>query len=158
MLIEGLLAELKSIQLFFETSCDCLQEKDSGYAPQEGMYTVVNHVAHTAQTVDWFIDGMLSPNGFDMNFEKHIQAALTCTSLTEAKAWFAKSLSTAAKTISSKTEEELRAPLPAGPIMGGAPRLVVIGAISEHTAHHRGALAVYSRLLGYEPKMPYGEM
>jgi uncharacterized damage-inducible protein DinB len=26
----------------------------------------------------------------------------------------------------------------------------------EHTAHHRGALTVYSRLLGKVPPMPYG--
>jgi uncharacterized damage-inducible protein DinB len=39
--------------------------------------------------------------------------------------------------------------------MGGAPRLSVIGAISDHTAHHRGALTVYSRLLGKVPKLPY---
>jgi uncharacterized damage-inducible protein DinB len=26
----------------------------------------------------------------------------------------------------------------------------------EHTAHHRGALTVYSRLLGKVPLMPYG--
>jgi len=38
------------------------------------------------------------------------------------------------------------------------PRLVVIGAISDHTAHHRGALTVYARLLGKEPKMPYMDM
>jgi uncharacterized damage-inducible protein DinB len=41
--------------------------------------------------------------------------------------------------------------------MGGEPRLAIVGAICEHTAHHRGALAVYARLLGYAPPIPYGE-
>ena len=31
----------------------------------------------------------------------------------------------------------------------------VIGALADHTAHHRGALAVYARMVGKEPKMPY---
>jgi hypothetical protein len=29
---------------------------------------------------------------------------------------------------------------------------------TDHTAHHRGALTVYSRLLGKVPKMPYADM
>ncbi|NJL28826.1 MAG: hypothetical protein HC897_13505 [Thermoanaerobaculia bacterium] len=39
--------------------------------------------------------------------------------------------------------------------MGGKPRAAIIGAIVDHTAHHRGTLTVYSRLLGYVPPMPY---
>ncbi len=49
-------------------------------------------------------------------------------------------------------------PLPEGPVMGGAPRMAIISAIEEHTAHHRGALSVYSRLLGLGPPVPYGGM
>jgi uncharacterized damage-inducible protein DinB len=41
--------------------------------------------------------------------------------------------------------------------MGGVPRWSVVSAISDHTAHHRGALTVYSRLLGKVPVMPYAE-
>jgi uncharacterized damage-inducible protein DinB len=40
-------------------------------------------------------------------------------------------------------------------VMGGAPRYAVISAIEDHTAHHRGALTVYSRLRGHVPTMPY---
>jgi len=60
--------------------------------------------------------------------------------------------------VKSHTAEEWATPLAPGPIMGGAPRLAVFSAIAEHTAHHRGALSVYSRLLGKVPPMPYGEM
>ncbi|RXE95553.1 DinB family protein [Pseudoalteromonas phenolica] len=28
----------------------------------------------------------------------------------------------------------------------------------DHTAHHRGALAQYARLLGHSPKIPYFDM
>jgi uncharacterized damage-inducible protein DinB len=42
--------------------------------------------------------------------------------------------------------------------MGGQPRHSIIGALIDHTAHHRGALTVYARLLSKVPPMPYGEM
>jgi len=37
----------------------------------------------------------------------------------------------------------------------GAPRAAVVSGIADHTAHHRGALSVYARLIGKEPPMPY---
>ena len=40
--------------------------------------------------------------------------------------------------------------------MSGAPRLAVVSGIVDHTAHHRGALSVYCRLLNKVPPMPYG--
>ena len=42
-----------------------------------------------------------------------------------------------------------------GQIMGGAPRMAVISAITDHTAHHRGALTVYARMNTIVPPMPY---
>jgi uncharacterized damage-inducible protein DinB len=39
--------------------------------------------------------------------------------------------------------------------MGGAPKRAVISGIVDHTAHHRGSLAVYARLRGKVPTMPY---
>ena len=56
----------------------------------------------------------------------------------------------------SSTPEDLARPLPAGPVMGGQPVSDVVWAMVEHTAHHRGALTVYSRCLGKVPPMPYG--
>ena len=32
---------------------------------------------------------------------------------------------------------------------------VVVSAITDHTAHHRGALTVYARVSGLVPPMPY---
>jgi uncharacterized damage-inducible protein DinB len=40
--------------------------------------------------------------------------------------------------------------------MGGQPISDIVWAMVEHTAHHRGALTVYSRQLGKVPPMPYG--
>jgi uncharacterized damage-inducible protein DinB len=36
--------------------------------------------------------------------------------------------------------------------------MAIFGAITDHTAHHRGALTVYARLNGIVPPMPYMEM
>jgi len=155
MLKEGLLKELDNVKEFFERSTRCLEEKDSAYSPKEDMLPVVHHVAHAAQSIDWFIDGMCSPEGFDTNFENHWKDVTPCTSLSQAREWFSKSIQQAKTVVDGMSEEQLRSPLPQGMVMGGSPKLAVIGAISEHTAHHRGALSVYSRLIGYKPVMPY---
>jgi uncharacterized damage-inducible protein DinB len=42
--------------------------------------------------------------------------------------------------------------------MGGEPRISILFGILEHTAHHRGALSVYTRLCGKVPLMPYMEL
>ena len=59
--------------------------------------------------------------------------------------------------LDQQSAETLLSALPEGPIMGGEPRAAVVGAICEHTAHHRGALSVYARLLGKVSPMPYGD-
>ena len=155
MLKEGLIGELKSSEKFFNKSTSCLEEKDSNFAPKEGLFTVANHVAHAALSLEWFMDGVFNPKGFNMDFEAHVAEVKSCTSLQVARDRFKRAYAAAVETVSSKSDEELQAPLPEGPIMGGVPRLAAISSISEHTAHHRGALSVYSRLLGKEPEMPY---
>jgi uncharacterized damage-inducible protein DinB len=42
--------------------------------------------------------------------------------------------------------------------MGGLPKKSIFGGITDHTAHHRGALTVYARLKGIVPPMPYMDM
>ena len=64
-------------------------------------------------------------------------------------------MAVAKATLSSKSNAELTAPIADGPIMGGAPRMAIISAITDHTAHHRGALTVYARVSGLVPPMPY---
>lgn len=153
-----LISEIKSAAEFFNRSTRCLEEQDSGFAPKDGMYSVAKHVAHAAQTIDWFFEGAFRPEGFDLDFEKHERQVSKCESLSAARQWFEKSISKAIETLSAKTEAELAKSLPKGPVMGGAPRYAIVGAITDHTAHHRGALTVYSRLLGKVPPMPYMEM
>jgi uncharacterized damage-inducible protein DinB len=121
------------------------------------MYIAAQQVAHAAQTIDWFIEGATRPEGFDLNFEQHFAALMGVDSLKAAREWLWRSYESAQRVFGGMTEAELGQPLPEGPVMGGLPKSQVIGAIAEHTAHHRGALTVYSRLLGKTPMMPYAE-
>jgi uncharacterized damage-inducible protein DinB len=150
--------ELLSSKEFFERSTRVLEEADSGFRPKEGMMTVAQQVAHAAMTIEWFIEGASRPEGFDLDFEKHAKVTEAVTSLKAAREWMTKAYDTAVAFASARSQEQLSKPLPPGPVMGGAPILAIFGAISEHTAHHRGALTVYSRLLGKVPPMPYGDM
>ena len=152
---EGLLEELKATEAFFYRSTSCLTEEDSTYAPQQAMFTVAQHVAHTAQTIEWFIQAMTRPEGFDLDFEKHLRDVKECQSLTKARTQCAAAFAKALTAVAQMTEKELLSPFPEGPVMGGDPRCAAIGGLVDHTAHHRGALSVYSRLIGKTPPMPY---
>lgn len=154
---ESLIAELKSTKQFFDTSTRCLTEDDSTFAPVEGMWTVAQQVAHAAQTVDWFFQGAFRPEGFDMDFEKHGKEVAGVRSLEAARAWLDAAFARAIEAISSRSAEEMNALLPPNPILGEVPRAVVVSSVVDHTAHHRGALTVYSRLRGKVPAMPYME-
>src|ERR1035438_8267642 len=70
---------------FFERSTRVLDEADSEFRPEEGMMTVAQQVAHTAQTLDWFIEGASRREGFDLDFEKHAKALTGVTSLAAAR-------------------------------------------------------------------------
>lgn len=141
---------------FFERSTSALEEADSQFHPREEMMTVAQQVAHAAQTLDWFIDGVTRPQGFDLDFEEQSKIWKEMRSLAEARAKFATACERVIEFLRSKTPEELAHSLPPGPIMGGQPMSEIVWAMVEHTAHHRGALAVYARVLGKVPPMPYG--
>ena len=148
--------QLLASKEFFERSTRVLDEADSGFRPQAGMMTVARQVAHTAQTLDWFIEGVSRPEGFDLDFEKHAKALASVTSLAAARQMLKAAFANALQFTRSRSPEDLAKPLPPGPIMGGQPTSDIVWAMVEHTAHHRGALTVYSRLLGKVPPMPYG--
>jgi uncharacterized damage-inducible protein DinB len=158
-MIKGSLhAQVSSMKEFFERSTRVLEESDSGFAPKDGMFTVAGQVAHAAQTVDWFMEGAFAPGGFSMDFENMEKQVRAAKSLAEAKAWFTKACAAADAVIEAHSDSEWMAPLPPGPIMGGVPKMAIFGALTDHTAHHRGALTVYTRLLGKVPPMPYMDM
>jgi uncharacterized damage-inducible protein DinB len=119
------------------------------------MMTAAQQVAHVAQTVDWFLEGAFRPEGFDLDFDKHMKAVEAVTSLKKAREWAGSSFGTLIEKIGSCPAEELATPMAPGMVMGGEPRAAIVGAIVDHTAHHRGVLTVYSRLQGLTPAMPY---
>ena len=147
--------QLVASKEYFERSTRVLDEADSEFRPQDGMMTVAQQVAHTAQTLDWFIDGVSRPEGFDLDFETHAKALAGVSSLATARQWLEAAYSNAIAFLRSRTPEDLARPLPEGPVMGGQPVSDIVWAMVEHTAHHRGALTVYSRVLGKTPPMPY---
>jgi uncharacterized damage-inducible protein DinB len=149
---------LQNTKEWFDRSTRCLTEEDSSFAPVEGTWTVAQQVAHAAQTVDWFTEGVFRPGGFDMDFEKAAADVAKVTSLQEARAWMDAAFARAIEAFGRLSAEELNRKLPPNPIMGEVPLMAVISALVDHTAHHRGALTVYARLRGKVPAMPYMEM
>lgn len=151
MLVQELGTSLK----YFQKTLSVFEEGDSGFAPAPQLFTVAGHAAHAADSVDWFVEGAFG-KGWDMDFEAMERKVRAVTSLEEASAWLERACSAAAEAVGSASDGALSEPIPDRRIMGGAPRAAVVTAIVDHTAHHRGALAVYARLLGKVPVMPYG--
>ena len=149
--------ELRTAQERFDRSTRNLTEEISNFTPAKNMMTTSQQVAHCARVIDWIMEGAFRPQGFDMDFEQQIKQVLTVTSLAAARAWFAKSMLNATAILSAKTDTELAAQLPLGAVMGGMPVLSIVNAITDHTAHHRGALTAYARLNAIAPPDPYTE-
>lgn len=143
---------------FFNRSTRNLTEAEAALTPAPGMMSAAQQVAHAAQTIDWFMDGAFRPEGFDLDFDAHARAVESVTSFAEARAWFERAVDAAKQKMGALSDDELLAPIADGPVMGGAPRMAIVSAITDHTAHHRGALTVYARLAGLVPPMPYGDM
>lgn len=151
-----LVEELKSLQKFFLNTVSCFAEEDSSYRPNEDVFTVAQLVGHVAETLPWFIEGAFGEKGFDMDSDGFKERIKKYVSFDACINDFKKNVSDAIEKINSLSEEELMAPI-TGEIMKGAPKMTIISGISDHTAHHRGALAVYARLMGKTPKMPYAD-
>lgn len=150
-----LVTQLQTSLKYMKTTISVFDEGDSGFAPQPELYTVSGHIAHAADSVDWFVEGAFG-EGWNMDFEGLIAAARAVTSLDDANAWLDRAYAAAIAAIEAAPDEVLYAPIPDERIMRGAPRAAIVGAIVDHTAHHRGALTVYARLLGKVSPMPYG--
>ncbi len=154
---EGLIEQLKIQETFLLNTISQLTEEDSGFKPQDEMYTVAQHMGHTAETVSWFLEGAFGDKGFDMNFENYEERMKKYTSFDAGVKQFKDAVAKGIELIQNVPDSELIAPITAQ-IMKGAPKMAVVGAITDHTAHHRGALAVYTRLIGKKPMMPYEGM
>lgn len=155
MLADGLINKIDSTEAFFEKTLSAAQEEHGKFCPKEGMFTLAQQVAHVAQTVEWFVEGMFAKTGFDTEFDPLEAKVREVSSLKDAKKWLKEAFEKARDVIEKSDDDQLKDRIAPGPIMGGVPRYIAIGAMSDHTAHHRGSIAVYLRLLGVEPEMPY---
>ncbi len=124
---------------YFLRSTRVLEEADSDYRPQPGMMTAAQQVTHTAQTLDWFVQGATRPEGFDLDFAAHAKALEEAKSLAVARTMLEASYTRAIGFLKTVTSEQLAKPLPEGPVMGGEPLSAIVWAMIEHTAH--GVLA-----------------
>ena len=152
---QGIIEQLKTQEKFFLNTISYLTEKDSSFSPNEEMYTVAQHIGHAAETIDWFLEGAFDEKGFDMNFENYAERMKKYSSFDESVKYFKEATANGIKRLQALSDAELMEPITAE-IMTGAPKMAVVGGIVDHTAHHRGALSVYARLLGKKPQMPYG--
>ena len=157
-LAQKCVGELAATRDFFNRSTRNLTEALSSYAPAPGLMTTAQQVAHAAQTIDWFVEGAFRPEGFGMDFEAMAKDVAAVSSLAKAREWFEKAVAQASAKLGAQSDADLLAPLPDGPIMGGMPRIAIVGAITDHTAHHRGVLTLHARLNGIVPPMPYMDM
>ena len=155
---EILVKRLRECQEYFDRSTRNLVEEDSGFVPAEGMYSIAAQVAHVAQTVNWMMDGGFG-NGWTMDFAEHDAQARAVVSLNQSRELLKQAFDRAESIFRSQSETELEDRFPDDdPILPGLPRFAVLGGIEDHTAHHRGALTVYARLIGKVSPMPYMEM
>jgi uncharacterized damage-inducible protein DinB len=145
---------IRTTKKFFDNGTKCFEESDSAFTPKPGMFTLAQQVAHTAQTIEWFIEGAFRPEGMRTDFEAIEKEIRAVKSLKDARAWMDRACANAIGMIEKKSAADFEMPI-AGAIMTGEPRRAIFEAIADHTAHHRGALAVYARLIGKVPPMPY---
>lgn len=147
--------ELQSARAFLLHTVSVFDEADAGKTPAPGAMTIAAQIAHTALTVDWFIEGATRPEGFSMDFEDHYAAVASVDTLAKAKAEVDRAWAAAEAWLETLDDAALAAPLPDGPVLPGVPVASVLWGIVDHTAHHRGMLAAYARVLGKVAPMPY---
>ena len=151
---EHLILQLQRARTYFQRGASAFAEEDSGFAPTPEQFTVAAQVAHTAEVVDWFVEGAFG-KGWDLDFRAFDERSRAVTSLDDANARLVRAFDRATATIRDASDAALRSPIPDERRFKGMPRLAIVNGIMEHTAHHRGALSVYARVMGKVPPMPY---
>jgi uncharacterized damage-inducible protein DinB len=150
------LADIEATRKFFDRTTRALEEADAGFSPTPETMTVTAQVAHVAQSIDWFRAG-----GFEdrwrMDWEAMAAELGRIQTLAAARRWLDEAWGRLRAAVEAMPEAKLAEPIAANPILPPRPRAYTVTGIADHTAHHRGSLAVYVRLLGKVPAMPYGD-
>lgn len=150
------LYEIQITRHFFNRTTRCLAEADSGFRASPETMTVAQQMAHVAQTIDWIREGAFEDR-WDMDFEKGMVITNAVTSLTAARRELDAAWERMQARVEASSDIELGSPMADNPILGTRQRYNGIEALIDHTGHHRGALAVYARLAGKVPEIPYGD-
>lgn len=150
------LAEIAATRKFFDRTTSVFDEADSGFRATPETMTVAAMVAHVAQTLDWFREG-----GFEdrwrLDWEAMAAETAGVASLAAARRWLDEAWERLRAAVEAMPEAKLAETIAENPILPARPRYHVIEGVVDHTGHHRGALAVFARLRGKVPPMPYGE-
>ena len=125
------------------------------FRPAEGMITVAQQINHITFMIRWFVQGAFG-TGFDLNPDKSAAATREDLDLNEAIRRLNETYDDYIAFLETLTVAELDAHMPPNPILGEVPRISLLRAQADHTAHHRGVLTVYLRLLGVVPPVIYG--
>jgi len=150
------LNEIQDTRRFFDRTTRCLTEDEAGCRATPETMTVAQQVAHAAQVIDWLREGGFEDR-WEMDFEASLAATNAVASLAEARLWLANAWERMRDRIEASSDTELGEAMAENPILGTRRRYHVIEALVDHTGHHRGALAVYARLAGKVPEMPYSD-
>lgn len=150
-----MISELQDARKYFDRTISIFDDEDADFAPKPEMYTVAQQIYHVGQTLHWAVEGVFG-EGWDMDFDKHNAEVREVGSMAEARAALARAFENAEVVITSQSQEQLDTVLPDDDIvLPGKKRWEMINIAIDHTAHHRGILTVYTRLLGKTPPMPY---
>ena len=120
---EGLVKQLETTQTFFKKTLSIFAPEDEGFAPFPELYSVAGHVAHVAESIDWFLEGAFG-DGWDLEFDAMITKAKAVTSLVEASEWMERAFANAIAVVSAASDQVLLESIPDTRIMGrgAAPR------------------------------------
>lgn len=149
-------AKLTQEQHFLMNILKDFRPEHGDFAPASGMMTVTQQVRHIAHTVQWFRKGAFGA-GFDMDFGQHAEELTKPCTFPQALEELRRTYEEYKTFLASLPEGALDQLMPPNPILGPQPRSTALHAQADHTAHHRGALAVYLRMLGVVPTMVYSE-
>ena len=173
---------------FFQRSLSCFTDEDSFFQPTAKSLTLIGQVIHVTMAIEYFLCGMFGPFvgygpmsrlelGFvDMIWTRHSDTDINPTdfnpehmsiellsamgSLSQAMELFGKTMDRAAAMFASKTPLAIATQqLPPNAIFDPEATLGdTLEMMNDHTAHHRGAIVMYGRLLGRSPKLPYFDL
>jgi len=130
-----------------------LDESNSSYCPTPDMWTAAEQVFHAGSGINWFREGIFGA-GFAEAHEAHAKDESEAKSLKHAVDHFNGAMDLLIDALNKVDDSVFKEPVPEDAPINGK-KGDVISNILDHTAHHRGALQTYVRLLGKTPNSPY---